>query len=574
MVLLAACSGQTAPPGPAIALSRSIPPAGGTLTEPDGSSLYLPQGALSASTTLTMTPAPDAAATIPGATLVGTSYTFGPEALQFAAPVTVTLAFDPRLLPPSKRASDVVIFTAAVGSSAFSALSTVLVDATHVSATTMHFSIFAPQVPADAPLDGAMPDMLVPEGSQGGPDSDATLADGASAQGSDAGASDDSTVDDAANAIGKDGAAVLDVAATDASSESHAPDACQAQCGLGHDRWTWIGGDGGPGPLGPTNESILWSVWTGTEMFADNQFGSRKRYNPSLDTWTNLPCASVAYGYYSVVWTGSELITWGGEDPTNNSINTGTRFNPVSGTCVPTATAGAPGVRSSPTAAWTGSEMLVWGGISRGGAGRYNPVTDSWTAMSTTGAPPGVVLNRAVWTGSEMFVWGGQPDFGAEAPFQSGGRYNPSSDTWASVTPTGAPSGRNQPCAIWTGSRVIVAFGWDHVGTLGDGALYDPVGDAWTPMSTVGAPPSAGACVWTGSEMLVWGSFANSFPLVGGRYSPATNSWQPMSTTNAPGNADTAVWTGTRMITWSGLALAPDAGGGGGQYQLCGAGCK
>ena len=39
--------------------------------------------------------------------------------------------------------------------------------------------------------------------------------------------------------------------------------------------------------------------------------------------------------------------------------------------------------------------------------GRYNPSTDSWTATSTTNAPDGRYGHTAVWTGSEMIVWGG-----------------------------------------------------------------------------------------------------------------------------------------------------------------------
>ena len=42
------------------------------------------------------------------------------------------------------------------------------------------------------------------------------------------------------------------------------------------------------------------------------------------------------------------------------------------------------------TAVWTGSEMIVWGGVRPGllnTGGRYDPGTDSWTATSTTNAP-------------------------------------------------------------------------------------------------------------------------------------------------------------------------------------------
>ena len=56
--------------------------------------------------------------------------------------------------------------------------------------------------------------------------------------------------------------------------------------------------------------------------------------------------------------------------------------------------------------------MIVWGGLRWIGivlntGGRYNPGTDSWTATSTTDAPAARVAHTAVWTGSEMIVWGG-----------------------------------------------------------------------------------------------------------------------------------------------------------------------
>ena len=57
-----------------------------------------------------------------------------------------------------------------------------------------------------------------------------------------------------------------------------------------------------------------------------------------------------------------------------------------------TSTTNAPTARDGHTAVWTGSEMIVWGGgdtsdncLNTGG--RYNPSTDSWTATSTTNAP-------------------------------------------------------------------------------------------------------------------------------------------------------------------------------------------
>src|SRR5205807_8302506 len=77
-----------------------------------------------------------------------------------------------------------------------------------------------------------------------------------------------------------------------------------------------------------------------------------------------------------------------------------------------TSLTNAPTARYGHTAVWTGSEMIVWGGTQGGvvylnTGGRYNPSTDSWTATSLTKAPAGRDYHTAIWTGSEMIVWGG-----------------------------------------------------------------------------------------------------------------------------------------------------------------------
>src|SRR5215472_8345938 len=88
--------------------------------------------------------------------------------------------------------------------------------------------------------------------------------------------------------------------------------------------------------------------------------------------------------------------------------------------------------RTDHTAVWTGSEMIVWGGNSGtylNTGERYNPSTDSWTATSIVNAPDARGNHTAVWTGTEMVVWGGWNGM----YLNTGGRYNPSTDSW---TPT------------------------------------------------------------------------------------------------------------------------------------------
>jgi hypothetical protein len=58
---------------------------------------------------------------------------------------------------------------------------------------------------------------------------------------------------------------------------------------------------------------------------------------------------------------------------------------------------------------WTGSELVLWGGTNDSSGGRYDPVTDSWRPTTLVDAPPVRAGGRwsTIWTGSEMIIWGG-----------------------------------------------------------------------------------------------------------------------------------------------------------------------
>ena len=78
------------------------------------------------------------------------------------------------------------------------------------------------------------------------------------------------------------------------------------------------------------------------------------------------------------------------------------------------ATAAPPEARDSHTAVWTGSEMIIWGGEANNSllntGGRYDPATDTWTFTNSSGAPTARTDHTAVWTGTEMVVWGGRDE--------------------------------------------------------------------------------------------------------------------------------------------------------------------
>ncbi len=208
--------------------------------------------------------------------------------------------------------------------------------------------------------------------------------------------------------------------------------------------------------------------------------GAGGRYNPNIDSWVPTTVVLSGRSGHTAVWTGSEMILWGGVsfDGSNYQyFNTGARYNPSTDNWTMTSTTDAPSARDRHTAVWTGSEMIVWGGTNDSTGGRYNPATDMWTATSATNAPSARASHRAVWTGSEMIVWGGgtYPIY-----YDTGGRYNPATDTWTATSLTNVPAARTGHTAVWTGSEMIVWGGYGASGYPNTGGRYDPAANTWT----------------------------------------------------------------------------------------------
>ncbi len=348
-------------------------------------------------------------------------------------------------------------------------------------------------------------------------------------------------------------------------------------------------GDWLPTPALPSRTNGT-AVWTGTEMLVwgggspgTGRSSDGAAYNPATDSWLTMGSIGAPIGRFghTAVWTGSEMIVWGGCGPYDYSfceLADGARYNPVTDIWTPTQFTDAPSARLSHTAVWTGSEMIVWGGcapsssssscIEKDTGGRYDPATDSWEATSTLNAPAARYDHTAVWTGSEMIVWGG---YDGLTLFNTGGRYNPATNTWIATPVVGAPTGRSGHTAVWTGSEMIVWGGCPEIGgcivqgtPVNTGGRYNPATNQWTPTSTANAPTArtGHTAVWTGAEMIVWGGGTsnNIYFNTGGRYNPATDTWTPTATTNAPSArvGHDAVWADSVMIVWGG----PSATGG------------
>ena len=325
------------------------------------------------------------------------------------------------------------------------------------------------------------------------------------------------------------------------------------------------------------------ALWTGSELLLwggtanGSAIDTGSRYDPATDSWAGISTrgAPSARAHHAAVWTGGEMIIWGGSRTQSSFVEDGGRYDPLSDTWRPINTTNAPLGRSHAGTVWTGTEMIVWGGqrpafTARGDGGRYNPASDEWTTLPDGLAPAARYNPGAVWTGGEMLIWGGQS---AGSSYLAGGaRYNPTSNQWQPLTTTGQPSARSGHTVVWTGEELIAWGGRDaDNNTLQSGGRYDPALDQWSPIAESGSPGARidHQAVWTGSEMLIWGGNWPSYPNLGGRYDPQTNSWAPMSTSGAPigRSAHSLTWTGSEAVVFGGSRGSSSARNDGGRYD-------
>jgi hypothetical protein len=152
------------------------------------------------------------------------------------------------------------------------------------------------------------------------------------------------------------------------------------------------------------------------------------------------------------VWTGSELIVWGGvrsnANQTSGVLADGAAYDPDNEQWRPIA-AGPLSPRQGAAAVWTGTEMIAVGGQGNGNqvfddAAAYDPATNSWRSIASfplearTGA-------TAIWTGKQLVVIGGYaPTTDSATSFEDGAVYTPSCRrcpqlraSWQASTPPG-----------------------------------------------------------------------------------------------------------------------------------------
>jgi hypothetical protein len=240
--------------------------------------------------------------------------------------------------------------------------------------------------------------------------------------------------------------------------------------------------------------------------------------------WSTLPAPPFYRSRGAAVWTGSELVYWGGESEYGDEVHgDGAALDPASGTW--RALAPSPlSARSAAAAVWTGEEALFWGGghdpTSDGAA--YDPVADEWRRLPPAPLGPRTPVG-AVWTGTEMIVWG---SVSRAASRVDGAAYDPVADRWRELPP--APFALNEAAAAWTGEELIVygarldGNNWSDT-EHARGAALDPATGEWRVLPPYPFSPQASTAVWTGQELVVW-----DYELRAAAYDPAGDEWHPL----------------------------------------------
>jgi hypothetical protein len=181
------------------------------------------------------------------------------------------------------------------------------------------------------------------------------------------------------------------------------------------------------------------AAWTGAQMivwggsnFSDWQSNGRV-FDPATASWTGMTSSQgvpSAREGATGAWTGSEFLVWGGWTG-GPYENTGGLLSGVGmgqpGTWTTMSITGAPAPRGDHVAVWTGNELVVWGGCGgdscatlHGDGGRFVPGKDggSWTAIATQSALGARRGATGVHTGSSIVIWGGIVD--AKQPLATG----------------------------------------------------------------------------------------------------------------------------------------------------------
>jgi hypothetical protein len=318
---------------------------------------------------------------------------------------------------------------------------------------------------------------------------------------------------------------------------------------------------GNPAQLSPPDLLFQQNVpcevlWDGNIMYVLTGGYGMYSYNPGTDSWASFNFNNIP-AFMKAVYAPPGFILWNGQTGEGNS------YNLTTNTFAALSNVNAPFARTLFSMLFTGSKLIIWGGkpwtvgqpLTNTGA-VYDIATDTWTAMSTAGAPEARANHTATWCSStgRMVVWGGYSQAGIR--LNTGGIYDPVTNTWTGATSlTGAPAARENHTATWTGTAMIIFGGNLGTTVLNTGAIYNPGANTWTTISAVGAPNVRNHGVsWGAGKLFVAGGSSND---VDGSnilqwYTESTNSWSAQTLFGEAKLMNHCFYKNNMIVVWGG----------------------
>jgi hypothetical protein len=321
-------------------------------------------------------------------------------------------------------------------------------------------------------------------------------------------------------------------------------------------------------PIAPGSSAV--GAWTGSRLLVFARahpmppwsVNVAASFSPATGTWRRLaplhgPKGNFE-GTYRAVWTGRAVLVSGPADFQ--------AFDPATGRWRRLAAAHAGGAGG--LVVWSGHELIDWGGGCCGdassGGSAYDPATTSWRTLAASPLAPSQ-RPAGAWTGRELIVVvGGLDPDGRPYPARlaRAAAYDPATDSWRRIAPQ--PADRNGATAVWDGHEMLLIGGTGapvaggQPGLARVGFAYDPATDRWRRLAPMAAGRRGAAMAWTGRRLLVWGGSRTvaGLPVTPSRglaYDPQADRWSQLPGAPLLGRLDpVAVWTGRSLIVWGG----------------------
>lgn len=165
-------------------------------------------------------------------------------------------------------------------------------------------------------------------------------------------------------------------------------------------------------------------VWGGSSEAEEGgkYFANGAIYSPDTNSWAPMApypetTEPAARDSFSSVWTGTQMLVWGGYGRTEScrpcQHDDGAAYD-LDGDSWTLMTPSPLSGRGNHRAVWTGREMVVWGGFSTtelNDGAAYNPATDTWSQLPVSPLLPRQGHAMA-WAGDQMVSWGGHGPHG------------------------------------------------------------------------------------------------------------------------------------------------------------------